>query len=362
MRECNYVIIGGGCSGMAAAVRLWEIGERDVLLMEREASLGGVLNQCLHKGFGLEYFGENLTGVEFAARLMKKLRDTGVRVMTGTAVTEISPEREVFYTNAEECGVVRAKVIILASGCRERTIDGTEVIGTRPSGIFTAGQAQKMVNVKGYDIGENFVILGSGDVGMIVARDLKSRGKNVAAVLEREAVCGGLERNRKECLELYGITLKTRCTVKAVLGSPRITGVETEDLITGEREVIPCDTLIVSTGLIPERELMEIACRGGICPDWFFVAGNCDFVHDTADMASKDGERTAQAAAKYLKTGEHDLNMGRERRTDAILNPGETLCLNCPRECVLYAENGMVFGNACEHYDRSILEVKSERE
>ncbi len=354
MREHKYVIIGGGCSGMAAALQLWKLGEEDILLIDRGEKLGGVLNQCLHQGFGDEYFECDMTGREFALQLSEKLRGTGVKVMTDTTAAGLSPDGKVSFTNSDGYFTVSAGAVILAAGCRERPIDGTQVFGTRPAGIFTAGQAQRMGNSGGYDIGENFVILGSGDVGMIVARDLVLRGKNVIALLERKALCGGLERNRRDCIEEFGIPVKTQCTAYRILGSNRIEGVEARHLDTGEREIIPCDTLIVSTGLIPERELLEEACAGGAWPEWLFLSGNCDFVHDTADEAARDGEAAAVQASEYLKTGKRPPQGEKVRGVRGKLGPEERVCLGCPRACILRVRDGKIEGNACDNYDRSV--------
>lgn len=354
MRECKFAVIGGGCSGMAAAIKLWKLGERDILLIERDKAVGGVLNQCIHTGFGLEYYGQDMTGRDFAGKMTEELRKTGVEVVTDTTVTGLSGCGEISLTNCAGYYTVKARAVILAAGCCERPIDGTEVYGTRPSGVFTAGQAQRMMNIGGRDIGRDFVVLGSGDVGMIVARQLKMQGRNVIAVLEREACCGGLERNRKSCLELHGIPLKTRCTVRRILGSRRIEGVETEQLDTGDREVLPCDGLIVSTGLIPERELMEEAMSGGVWPDWLFLSGNCDFVHDTADEAARDGEAAAVQASEYLKTGKRPPQGEKVRGVRGKLGPEERVCLGCPRACILRVRDGKIEGNACDNYDRSV--------
>ncbi|MCL2408353.1 MAG: NAD(P)/FAD-dependent oxidoreductase [Oscillospiraceae bacterium] len=279
---------------MAAALGAVESGA-SVLLIEREATLGGILNQCTHKGFGMTYFGKELTGQEYAARFVRKIEQSAVEVLTDTTVLEINREKTLAITGVKTgFHLIQAKSVILASGCRERAIGSLPVAGTRPSGVFSAGAAQKMLNLGGYNLGERFAILGSGDVGMIVARELKLRGKEVIAVIEKSAQCGGLKRNRINCLEKFGIPLVTQSTVTRLHGSSRLIGVT----VTGSvgSEFIACDALITSVGLIPERELVA---QFDSEPDWLFITGNARQVHPIVDSVTHESECAGRDAAEY---------------------------------------------------------------
>ena len=296
----DLVIIGGGPAGMAAALGAANHSSK-VLLIERASVLGGILNQCTHKGFGLGYFGEDLTGQEYAQRFISQIRASNVVVLTGTTVMAIGIDRKITISGADiGYKQIRAGAIILATGCRERPIGTLPIAGSRPSGIFAAGAAQKMLNLGGYDIGDDFVILGSGDVGMIVARELALRGKNVIAVIEKEAACGGMERNRINCLERYNIPLITNATISEVHGSSRVTGVTlTKD--PNVSSYIKCDTLITSLGLVPERDLLDsllkrVPSTDPELPEWLYICGNADYVHDIVDGVSFESERIGRRA------------------------------------------------------------------
>ena len=287
---------------MAAALSAAESGA-SVLLIEREMTLGGILNQCTHHGFGLTYFGEALTGLEYAARFVKKIESSTVEVLTDTTVLKIGEGGSIAITG-EKIGFrqIQARSVILASGCRERAIGSLPVAGTRPSGVFSAGAAQKMLNLGGYNLGERFVILGSGDVGMIVARELKLRGKEIVAVIEKSAQCGGLERNRINCIEQFGIPIILQSTVTHLHGLHRLTGVTMAGL--SGNKFIACDSLIVSVGLIPERELVE-QFDSGQKPDWLSIIGNARQVHPVVDSVTRESERTGYEAAKYVRGINH---------------------------------------------------------
>jgi thioredoxin reductase len=337
MADCEILIIGGGPAGMAAALGAWEAGCRKILLAERAEQLGGILLQCLHSGFGLFYFGETLTGPEYAHRYLQKLHKLRIDVLTDTSVIALKPDGTALLSGPT-CGLINIKAgaVILASGCRERPIGALPVTGTRPSGIFTAGSAQKMVNLGGYDIGQRFIILGSGDVGMIMARQLTLLGKTVIAVLEKEARCGGLERNRINCLEHFNIPLRTLRTVTGVHGTARIEGVTVRNVSNGNEEYIACDTLITSVGLIPERELSEQAAGSGMLPDWLFLCGNACYVHDLVDDVTREGEAIGRAAADFVRTGRRKAAPVANDAGAAVNSTvGKVICVACPKGCPL---------------------------
>lgn len=300
----DLIVIGGGPAGMAAALTALEYGTESVLVIERGERLGGILNQCTHSGFGAAYFGEEMTGTEFAERFRGRVKDSGAEVMTGTMVMSISCDRTVTVSNEYGFTRIRGKAVILATGCRERPISALPVTGTRPSGVFEAGTAQKMLNLGGYDIGDDVVILGSGDVGLVVARCLAQRGRRVIGVFEIRDVCGGSDKNRTECLDFYGIPLYFRHTVTRIHGDGRICGVTVKDLASGEERYIGCGTLITSLGLVPERELIEpLESENGSLPDWLFTCGDARAVHDTVDAVAFEAEETGAKAAEYITGG-----------------------------------------------------------
>lgn len=321
MKNVDLVIIGGGPAGMSAAVAAYDAGVRDLLILERDAHLGGILQQCIHNGFGLHCFGEELTGPEYAARYEKMVEERNIPSLLNTMVLDITPDKIITATNAEE-GVfqLQAKAIILSMGCRERAKGALNIAGTRPAGIYSAGTAQKYVNMKGYLPGKEVVILGSGDIGLIMARRMTLEGAKVHAVCELMPYSGGLARNIEQCLHDFGIPLKLSHTVVEIHGKERLSGVtiakvdENRRPIPETREYIPCDTLLLSVGLIPENELSKTASvkldriTNGAVVDQdrqteipgIYACGNVLHVHDLVDFVSEEAEIAGKSAAAFI--------------------------------------------------------------
>lgn len=294
MEHCEIFIVGAGAAGMAAAVSAWNAGCRSILLADRGQGPGGVLSQCLHHGFGLAAFGRELTGPDYAHRLAGSLEGTGVQVLYDTEVFSVKADRTALLSSRRGVTELRFDRLILAAGCREKAIGSLPVAGTRPAGIFTAGQAQELINLRRQDIGDNILILGSGDLGMIMARRLVLEGKKVVAVLEQNESYGGMARNYRRCIEQYRIPLLCRRTVTEIFGEGRICGVTVEHLDSGAQEYVPCGTLVTALGLIPDRELVRSLGQR----DWLWLAGNCDRVYALADSAVAQAVEAGRQAAE----------------------------------------------------------------
>ena len=318
MRE--LVVIGGGAAGLAAAVSAYDSGIRDILIVERGTELGGILNQCIHNGFGLHTFKEELTGPEYASRFIKEAEERGIEHVLGAMVIDIKPHC-VTYVCPSGVVMEETKAIILTMGCRERPRGALNIPGYRPAGIFSAGTAQRLVNIEGYDVGKRIVILGSGDIGLIMARRLTLEGAKVLAVAEIMPYSGGLKRNIVQCLNDYSIPLYLSHTVVDIKGKERVEGVtiaavdENRKPIKGSEIEFECDTLLLSVGLLPENELSSKAgvalspvTNGPVVNDkletsldGIFAAGNVLHVHDLVDYVSEEAAIAGRNAAEYIK-------------------------------------------------------------
>lgn len=329
MPEKEVIIIGGGAAGLAAAVACRQKGIEDILIIERGDYLGGILNQCIHDGFGLEKFNISLTGPEYAQRYIDKVISKKIPFLLNSMVVNLTPQKEVVVINYKGLQHYRAKVIILAMGCRERTRGAINIPGARPSGIFTAGVAQELINLKNYMIGEKIVVLGSGDIGLIMARRLSLEGAEVIMVAEKLSYSSGLPRNINQCLYDFDIPLLLSHTVVDIGGNGRLSGVTIAQLgkrggiIPGSKRKITCDTLLLSVGLIPENELSreagitldnitggpQVDERGQTSVSGIFTCGNVLQVHDIVDNVSLEAEYIVEGVVEYL---EGKLNKERE--------------------------------------------------
>ena len=318
----DLAIIGGGPAGLAVALEAEKRGAESILLLERDKYLGGILPQCIHNGFGLQYFKEELTGPEYAERFIAKLKDCRIDVKTETMVIKITSDKRIIAINRVDGLLhIQTKAVVLAMGCRERTREAIAIPGSRPAGIFTAGTAQRYINIEGYMPGREVVVLGSGDIGMIMARRMTLEGAKVKAVLEIMPFSTGLIRNKVQCLDDFNIPLKFNHTITRIEGEKRVERVTVAQVdknlqaIPGTEEEISCDTILLSVGLIPENELtieagieLDPVTRGPIVNEnreteieGIFACGNVLHVHDLADFVSEEGEIVGRAVGGYLK-------------------------------------------------------------
>jgi len=321
IQEKEVIIIGGGAAGLAAAVACQQKGIKDILIIERGNYLGGILNQCIHDGFGLEKFNTSLTGPEYAQRYIDRVKEKKISFLLNSMVVGLTPQKEVVVVNCNGLQRYQAKVIILAMGCRERTRGAISIPGARPSGIYTAGVAQELINLKNYMVGEKVVVLGSGDIGLIMARRLTLEGAEVIMVAEKLPYTSGLPRNINQCLYDFDIPLLLSHTVVDIQGNGRLSGVTIAQLgkrggiIPGSKRKITCDTLLLSVGLIPENELSreagivldnitggpQVDERGQTSVPGIFSCGNVLQVHDIVDNVSLEAEYIVEGVVEYLK-------------------------------------------------------------
>ncbi len=322
-KNVDVAIIGGGPAGLAAVIAAKMEGIDNLLIIERDEALGGILNQCIHEGFGLEIFKEALTGPEYIQRYINEVGELGIPVMLKSMVMDLNDKKELIVSNEEGLYKIQAKAVVLSMGCRERTRGMIRIPGDRPAGIFKAGEAQHFINIGNYMIGKKVVILGSGDIGLIMARRLVLEGAEVPCVVEILPYCSGLIRNRVQCLEDFGIPLLLQHTVTDIQGKNRVDSVtiaevdERGEVMEGTERKIECDTLLLSVGLIPENELskqagivLDEATGGAVVDENFmtscegiFACGNVLLVHDIVDYVTTDAERAGKNAALYAEGG-----------------------------------------------------------
>jgi NADPH-dependent 2,4-dienoyl-CoA reductase/sulfur reductase-like enzyme/CxxC motif-containing protein len=392
------LVIGAGPAGLSAAIAAKRAGVSRVVVVDREKELGGILNQCVHVGFGLFQFGENLTGPEYAKRLIDEANDLGVEFQLETFAGSLNPSLEIeLFGGVHGYMKLKPDAVVLAMGCRERTRAAVAVPGTRPSGIFSAGTAQRLINVEGFSLGKRAVIVGSGDIGLIMARRLTLEGVEVAAVVEIRDTPSGLPRNVAQCLNAFSIPLLLKHRISSIEGQARVCCIVAESLSDGSKVRIECDLVLFSVGLIPENELSAMAgaslvgATNGLLLDHqmqtnvpgLFACGNAYRVYDLVDEAAREARRAGRFAAYYLEglSGcyypHSQVSMEREggipegvpKKNQDIPGQGplgdvgtnRLICTMCPKSCVIIiSENGAMMGYGCDRgYDFAIQELKA---
>ncbi len=382
MEKCDVLVVGAGPGGLAAAKGAREAGARKVVIVERDDCAGGILNQCIHDGFGLVRYKKQLTGPEYAVRAIKEAEEAGVEICTGHQVTGITDELVVTAASREGLKKFKAGAIVLATGCRERTRGAISIPGSRPAGVYTAGVAQNLINIHNIMPGKEIVILGSGDVGMIMARRLTLEGAKVKAVVEILPEPAGLARNVTQCLYDYQIPIYCSHTVSNIIGKKRVSAVEISELdkdrkpVKGTEQIIECDTLILSVGLIPENEIAEQAGvklderTNGVITDQYlmtnipgiFSCGNSRSIMDLADFVSEQGEAAGKNAAAFISGKE--MTAWNSAVSAAMVKgfpeKNTITCTLCPNGCqVKYDETAQTYsGNKCP---RGIAYAKQEK-
>ena len=350
----KVLVIGGGAAGLAAAVELYHKGITDILILERESSLGGILKQCIHDGFGLSRFGETLSGSEYAQRFIDQVEELKIPYITHATVIRLTGDKKVYAASREGIIEIQAKAVMLAMGCRERTRGAISIPGERPAGVWTAGVAQSYINLQNKMVGREVVILGSGDIGMIMARRMTLEGAKVKVVAELMPYSGGLKRNIVQCLDDYDIPLKLSHTVVDIKGKERVEGITLAEVdskgkpIPGTEEEYTCDTLLLSCGLIPENEIsrgmgvdMNPVTSGPKVNESLetniegvFACGNVLHVHDLVDFVSEEAKTAGRNAAEYVKNLQSDTDdeekSSKEDAADITLNPVEGVRYTVP--------------------------------